>query len=854
MQSKRIILAPLLVGVFFLVVGLIIFQVFDSSGPGTGRLKDTPERKSTPGSGRKGAWVDEVVFVRETDRGKVVNLLERGRLDVYAEGISNPLLYQRIQDSPEVDYSMSYGSSAELTFNTAGPYFTDSSSEKGADSQQSGRLNPFHNRRIREAFNWLLDRDYIAEELYGGLAVPRYLPISTALPDYAKLAEQARALELRYRHNPEKAKRIINNELRKLGAEKKGETWHYDGEPIEIKILIRTEDARKQVGDYVGNILENMGFEVQRMYRTAAEASGIWIASDPNAGQWHLYTGGWVSTIINRDLAGQLDQFYTPRGRPMPLWQSYNPVPELDELAEKLARRDYDTWAERQEMMSRGLELALQESTRIWLVDQNNIWPKRSNVAMAVDLAGGIGGSGLWPYTLRFKDRIGGRIVIGGSKFLTGPWNPVDGSNWVFDQMIMRGLQDPVILPDPYTGLFWPQRLAEVEVTVKEGTPVSRTHDWLELKQAPRIEVPPQAWIDWDSERGRFISVIEKYPDGIEARTRTRVVYQDDYLKRKWHDGSQASLADIVLPWILTFERADEDSPLFDQTALPSFKSFQKHFRGWHIISEAPLTIEIFSDQIFPDAEWIVGHRTPGSSAWHVLSLGMMAEKNQELAFSSHKADRLNIEWLNLIGGPSLTVLKRQLKRAMEEEYIPYPKVLSRWISEDEARQRYESLKQWHQEKGHFWVSDGPFYLQSARPVEGMVILRRYENFPDPADKWLRFTEPEIPLIEIDGPRSVKAGEPLRFLINISHDLEPYPEKDLSRIGYILFDHADNLIAEGEAEKVRDGVWKVALSRETTLELEKGAASFQVAVNSKRVALPSFASQPFAVIPRIESD
>jgi peptide/nickel transport system substrate-binding protein len=63
------------------------------------------------------------------------------------------------------------------------------------------------------------------------------------------------------------------------------------------------------------------------MYKTAAEASPIWMRGDPAEGQWHVYTGGWIATVISRDEADNFDYFYTPRGRPEPLWQAYKPSP-----------------------------------------------------------------------------------------------------------------------------------------------------------------------------------------------------------------------------------------------------------------------------------------------------------------------------------------------------------------------------------------------------------------------------------------------------------------------------------------------------------------------------------------------
>jgi peptide/nickel transport system substrate-binding protein len=133
---------------------------------------------------RRGALVDQIVITQEPDVGKVAGLIETGSHHVFAQGVGNPTVYQRLRDSERAALDLSYGSSVELTINPVGPEFA------------TGALNPFHSPEIREALNWLIDRRYIAEEIYGGLAVPRFLPLSTAFPDYARLADVARAIEL----------------------------------------------------------------------------------------------------------------------------------------------------------------------------------------------------------------------------------------------------------------------------------------------------------------------------------------------------------------------------------------------------------------------------------------------------------------------------------------------------------------------------------------------------------------------------------------------------------------------------------------------------------------------------------
>ncbi|MEZ4658653.1 MAG: ABC transporter substrate-binding protein [Caldilineaceae bacterium] len=136
--------------------------------------------------------VDEIVVVEEPSQDAAVTRLSVGEIDVFANAVSDPEVFQSIQ-AAGLKYAQSFGNYSELTFNPAGPVFDG-----------TGKLNPFAVPAVREAMNWLIDRDYIAEELYGGLAVPRYLPITRAFPDYARLVDVASSLNCNMRTIPTK--------------------------------------------------------------------------------------------------------------------------------------------------------------------------------------------------------------------------------------------------------------------------------------------------------------------------------------------------------------------------------------------------------------------------------------------------------------------------------------------------------------------------------------------------------------------------------------------------------------------------------------------------------------------------
>jgi peptide/nickel transport system substrate-binding protein len=782
---------------------------------------------------RKGGWLDTIVFVADPSVESAVTRLLAGDLDVYAQSSSNAETFQTIVENG-LGYVNSYGSYNELTFNTAGPIFAN-----------SGTFNPFAIREVREATNWLLDRDYLVQEIMGGLAIPKFFPITSGFPDYARYVDVVRELEAKYAYNPEAAADIITTAMTANGAELVDGIWSYEGEPITVIILIRIEDERRQIGDYIGQQLETVGFQVDYQYKTSSEASVLWVRGDVNDGLWHLYTGGWITTAIDRDQGGNFEFFYSPRSGYgfTSLWSNYLLPDDILDLYTQLANNDFNTLDERRELFSLALETGIFHSNRVWLVDRLSYSPYAANVEVAADLAGGIAGAQLWGWTLRFAGQEGGELTLAMADMLTDPWNPVAGSNWIYDSAQQRAIQDWGVMTDPYTGLSLPQRIESATVTVQEGLPVGKTLDWVELEFAPEIAVPEDAWVDWDAENQVWITVGEKFPEGLTAKLKSVVTYPADLFETvKWHDGSSISVADFVMALIVPFDVAKEASPIYDEVQVGSLESFLSAFKGYRIASTDPLVVEYYSDSFTFDAENNVATLWPnyayGTAAWHNLAVGWLADAAGELAFSADKADAAEIEWMNYLSGPSIEILKAKLDQAQAEGFIPYEPTLGQYLTAEEVIERYENLESWYSRLGHFWVGTGPYYVNRVFPVEKTMTLSRFQDYPDSANKWGGFGVAPIAVVEMDGPGRVTIGEEAVFDVFVTFDGAPYAADDILETKYLLFDATGALVAVGVAELVEDGYYTVTIDAETSGALAEGANKIEVAVVSKLVSLP----------------
>lgn len=830
------------------VVGLLLAACKPAATPTTPPPTKPPTPTPVPPTPtpppRVGAWLDEVVFLAVGGDENALPRLEGGDIDIYGHGIGGPENFAKVKANPNLTYSMAFGSYNEITFNPVLKF-------------KDGRLNPFGDPQIREAMNWAVDRNYIVQEIFGGLGSTKLLPLVSAFPDYARYIDTVRALEAKYAYNLDKAKEVISARMKELGAELGADgKWTYEGKPITLVFIIRVEDERKIIGDYVANQLEQLGFVVDRQYKTRTEASPIWIRSDPAEGLWHLYTGGWITTAVERDAGDNFAYFYTKLGMGVPLWQAYTPTEEFFNIAERLTNRDFKSLEERDELFRKALELALQDSVRIWLVDQQSFTPRLAKLEVAADLAGGVEGSQLWPMTLRWKDQVGGRVRWGQPDVFIDPWNPIGGSNWVYDTDVQRGLGEYAVVSDPYTGLLLPNRIEKAEVVVQEGLPVAKTLDWVELKFAPEIKVPADAWVDWDPVNQKFITAGEKFTETLTAKVKVTVYYPADlFQKVKWHDGSPLSLGDFIMTMIMTFDRGKEGSPIYDEAAKSTLESFLEHFKGVRIVSTDPLVIETYEDLFYLDAENNVTNAvcwwpyySYGQAPWHTIALGYLAEANKELAFSSAKAKALEVEWMSFVAGPSLEVLKKYLDQATAEKFIPYAPTLGQFVTADEAAARYANLAKWYEQYKHFWVGTGPFYLAQVDTTAKTALLKRYEAYPDLAEKWAGFGVPKVATVEVEGPGQVVKGQEAKYNIFVTFEEKPYPAGEISSVVYLVFDSQGNLLVKGDAKLVADGQYEVVLSADATSQFPAGAAKMEVAVASKVVSIPAYGTLEFVVV------
>src|SRR6202142_343874 len=493
MLQKRLMIVLGLV----IALSMILVACGPTATPAPTAAPGAAQATATSAPARHGGYLDEI-DASVVSGDSAITQLQSGAIDIYPYGVSSSQL--TALKSSGLSYGSYTGTYYDILYNPA--VFTDTTT-----------LNPFSDRKIREATNYLYDRNYINQEIYNGGGLVKYFPFVTDGPDYTDLADVAAGLEAQYAYNVDKAKQIITTEMTALGAtaDSTGK-WQYKGKPVTLNFLIRNDGdgTRKPLGDYVAAQLSSVGFTVNSEYKKSSEASPLWIRSNPADGKWSIYTAAWINTAIERDGKSDFQTMYLPDSvQGMLVFAANKPDPAFQKVGDDLANGNFTTLDQRHQMMTQAMQLSLQDALQVWLIDGKGFAPYSTKVQVATDLGSGVETSSVWPFTLKLAGQDGGTVKWATNDMFTDPWNPVAGSNWTWDQGLVRATNGSATVNDPYTGLAWPLRFEKMDETVQTGLPVFKTLDWVTLSTADKIAPPSDAWVDWDAKSQAFITVAD---------------------------------------------------------------------------------------------------------------------------------------------------------------------------------------------------------------------------------------------------------------------------------------------------------------------------------------------------------
>lgn len=693
-----------------------------------------------------------------------------------------------------------------------------------------GRLNPFSLPEVRRAMQFLVDREFIAQDLFRGLATPMVSHVSPLDYDYLTVYEVDRGSGIRY--DPEFARQRIAQAMEDAGAELIEDRWNFGGQPIRLRFIARVEDERREISDLIRAELERAGFDVSISYNNFAPAVQTVYSTDPASFEWHLYTEGWSRGAPNRYDVGTINSMTAPWLGNMPGWQESGfwqyEMPRLDELGQQLFRGEFVSREERDAVYAEMTRLALEESVRVWLVTVTNSYASSAELqGVTSDVVAGPRS----PWTLREAYVPGQQEVTVGHLWVwteRTTWNPIAGFGDVYGVDIWRNLTDPPLWNHPFTGVPGPFR---ADYAVETAGPESA------------LAVPADA-LRWDVAEKRWLPV--------EAGTSARSVVTFDYgryLGANWHHGQSITLADAVYGIAQAFEMAYDPDKARTEVALAlTSRPYLETLRGYRITDDDRL--EVYVDFWHFDDDAIAAYASPASfsTPWEVMAaMDDLVFAQRRAAYSDTSAARFNVPWLSLVMSRDARLVERTLRQFVREERIPegvFDFGDRALVTPDGAEARYQAALDWFDEHEHLVIGNGPFWLARYDPPAQFAELRAFrdESYPfRPGDRFLGRAEQIA--IEAPAVRELIGAEGGELTVNVAAPGE-------LELRYLLIDAAtDELIVGGAADPEGGGAFRVELPAEVTGGLFPGLYHLYLAASSSDLALISERRVDLEVLP-----
>jgi peptide/nickel transport system substrate-binding protein len=800
----------------FIVIAMLIASLFfNNTIMGT-----NSNSNSTSQPFQRGAFVDTVRFIRYSDQNVALEQVKLGNIAVYYFGI--PLeVVSEVRNNPAVQIYDRTAGSIGLLLNPA-PVQDNSKS-----------INPFQLREIRYAMNFLVNREFVVDEILNGYGTILVDPFGYYSPEYLNVIDTVESFGIRY--NPKLAERIISDALKDAGAVKDKSTgkWTFSGVPITVKILIRSDDPRrKSLGDLIASDLDKVGFTILKQYGDLNKANTIVSGSDPKDFQWHIYTEGYAASAFVKYDSGTASFMYAPYAGNMPgrqnpaFWNYQNS--SLDNVTQKIAFFNFTSEKERNDLLRNATKAGIQESVRIFVAQNTDPYIADSDVKGLInDFGAGIT-SKLSLINAQPPDPQ--LLNIGVKEIYQGAWNNVAGCNDIYCTSIYSALADGATFRNPYTGEVIPMRNEWTEILSKGPT--------------ERIKVSADAQT-WDPYSRQWKLA------GNDTYSLSKVDYK--LLFSKWHNGIAMDKSDILYSQYFPFEWGTDEGD-GDLTIDPEYASVIKV--GLPLIKGIKFTkdneIESYIDQWHYDKKEIADSASVWTSQpWEITAATERLVTSGKLAFSRGEATVKQVPWLSLIISSHAEMIKAELQRMKAESFVPLP--LVGIITKEEAIKRYDASINWINQHRHAVISNGPFYLDSYNPTAGIITIRAFRDlsYPFVQGYWSVFENPEIAIIEkVNVPKYVTPGQPLKIIMNVTVGGKP---TDKALVNYFLSNMEGKLLLRGIAEPLENktrkyGLFEITLNSSNTAKLQRGPNLLKIFANSNQAFRPDIYTVPLLTL------
>src|SRR5919206_767383 len=745
----------------FLMISLFVFSVFSN-------ISIHAQTQTV----KKGAFVDQVNFIHYLDENLALQDLKAGKIDTYFANI--PLeVVSDAQSDPNLKVYQTTGEFSDLLLNPAPARNT------------TGELNPFSITQVRFAMNYLVDRDFVVNEILKGHGSPLTDPFGVYSPEYPNVIDTVQSFG--FRHSPETAQQMIAEALTNAGAIKDNgsDKWMYNGRPVTIKILIRQDiPYSKSAGEAVASALENLGFKVVRDYGDLNKANTMIYGSDPQDIKWNIYPELWQSSGFAKYSPGTAAQMYAPWSAQLPgnqnpsFWNYKNAT--LDAITQRISFGNFSSQSERNNLLRSAIRDGIQESVRVFVASTLDQYvASRQVVGLINDFGAGIPGR-LSLINSRLADNSS-TINVGMKEIYVGAWNSIAGFKDRYSTIEAADIGDPATFVNPYTGEVTPLRTPWMSIET------NGSHGKIPISNKTVI---------WNSTGQNWAGAVN---NNISTAI-SKVTYDLKY--SKWHNGIMMDKGDLLYSYYFGHEWGTNTGP-GDKTIDSEYTSQAaqaiKYDKGIRFIAND--RVESYIDF------WHFDNKEIGGSAavwagepWEITAASERLVTAGKFAFSRTDSTSKGVDWLSLIIPSHANAIKDELEKMKAENYIP--NALRGTVSIEEAKKRYDASISWITHHNNAIIGNGPFYLNSYNPSGGVITLKAFRDpsYPFPLGYWTKYEHPRLASLQNinDIPRFIRIGQPFNMQVQVNVDGKR--GKDAT-VNYYLSNSSGNVAISGIAKQ-----------------------------------------------------
>jgi peptide/nickel transport system substrate-binding protein len=822
-----------------LITILLVFILFSSICINLNNYEMVSSSSLSASNSSKGGYFDELKFIRYPNDNTAYQSVGNGILDTYLAHIPLQLI-DNAKKNPTLKIYGKGGITYDLLLNP---------------STNNQTLNPFSIRDIRYALNFLIDRNFIVNDILNGFGNSIVEPYGQYSPEYLNIVDTIEPLKIKY--DPGFASRLISDSMEKLGAKLDiNGKWIFKEKPVIVKILIRNDDPIKiTFGNVVASVLDNQGFSVIKDYGDLIKANQVVYGGNPSDLNWNIYTESFISSSFLRYDPGTVGQMYAPWLGSMPgfqnpaFWQYTNST--IDKLTKKLIFDNFTSEKERNNLLKKAESIGIKESVRLFFARSQDPYIASNKISGLInDYSSGIANE-LSFINAQKNGSDNNTLNIGMSQIYQGAWNNVDGCKDFYCKIINSMISDNPYLLNPYT-----------------GDPMPFRNNWTDvITKGPYGKITvPQDVIVWNPYN-------QTWNKSASNKTALTKIVMDSFYS-KWHNGISMDKYDLLYPfyfqyeWSIDTKKNDKTFDAeFSSTTLPSLSlikgikfikdnAFETYIDIWHYDKrQLPLSGNLWA-----------------AEPWEITAATERLVSNNKLSYSKTDSNIKQNEQLSLILPSHAELIKQELEKMRQEKFIPNP--LKGLVSLDYVLKRYDASIQWVNLHHNAVIGNGPYYLDSFNPAGGIIILKKfYDNtYPYKKGQFSNFENPpKIPIDKIEVPKFIKINQPFKFNIDINFENNTNRTGQFKEIiNYILSDrngkvilhdtvNSSNLYTGSADKKISFGLQKnandnknqisIQIKADKTKILSLGPAKLKLFITSEESLRPIIYEYTLIAIP-----